>query len=106
MPKLYRLFIPAQSNQGEAFSQETNDKFLEEVAKIAGGYTIQPNVVIGGYLNSEGKLINENMNQLEIAGTPFQLQQVATLARQMFDQESIMAYEISPNVVFFDATGA
>jgi len=108
--KLYEFLIPVNDKKGFQFDRKIIGAFLKQVAEIAGGFTGNANDVgtlYGGWVDPKtNELYTEVNTSIRVACDLVDLEEICELAATTFNQEAIMAYEVSPEVLFFSKPDA
>lgn len=94
---LWEILIPANSNTGKPFSLDYHKIWDEEARKISCGLTILKTGK-GEWTSPEGKTFRDKMIPVRIYCTESQINELIQYTIKHYDQEAVMAYEISKNV--------
>lgn len=99
MPKksLWEILVPKYSNEGKEFPIKHHHLWDEKVRKIAGGVTILKTAK-GQWINTKGKLFAEKMIPVRVYCNEKEIEKIIQLSLEHYNQEAVMAYELSPNV--------
>jgi len=106
--KLYQILIPNLDNKGLTFPSDIRRDFLLKVSGIVGGATMlnATQQVYGVWRGHDGSLFTDSSAPMLVAvETKHQLQQIMSLARTTFEQDSIMAWLVSEEVIFNEDSG-
>jgi len=95
--KLWEILVPNFSNEGVKYHIEFHRKWDESVRQIAGGLTILRRAK-GHWVNPEGKVFVEEMIPVRIYCTEDEIDRIMDHTIKYYDQEAVLAYEISSNV--------
>ena len=97
---LFELLIPLTDNSGHKFTDSHNAKFFQFVRNLAGGLTaLSP---ANGQWVDSGKVYKERVRPIRIACNPATIRKIAEYAKQFYKQFSIMYYQLSNKVHFFN----
>lgn len=97
--RLYEILIPVNYNDGTPIPDYLRQEWIRYATVLAGGSTVRPNVRGQWYYN--GHTYDEPMTPVQIAvPAPEGLDELVTLAKEWFQQETIMYYVISNEVYF------
>ena len=88
--------VPTQSNQGKPFRTRFHKVWDVKVRAITGGLTIIPPVK--GQWVHNGDVYLERMIPVRIACTEEQINQIADMTAEYYDQLAVMFYLISEKV--------
>lgn len=95
--KFYEILVPTVSNEGKPFRTRYHKVWDEKVRRITGGLTIiQP--IKGQWISSEGELFKERMIPVRIACSQEQIDKIADITAEYYNQKAIMYYLISEEV--------
>lgn len=95
---MWEILVPTQFNNGKAIRTRYHRVWDSKVYKITGGLTIlTPGK--GKWLSKTGKLFEERMIPVRISGTREQIEQIIDFTLTYYDQEAILAYKISEEVI-------
>lgn len=100
---LFEILVPTVKDEAKKkyYSTKYHRLWDEKVRKIAGGLTIVKPVV-GQWIAPDKKVFVERMIPVRIACTRDQIEQIADLVAKHYNQQAVMYYEISNNVVIKD----
>lgn len=96
--ELWEILVPTQSNKGTPFRTRYHRVWDEKVRKITGGLTILP-VNKGQWISPTGSLFIERMIPVRIACTLKQIEEIIDMTAKYYNQEAVMAYQISNQVI-------
>lgn len=94
---LWEILVPKYSNDGKEFTLKHHYEWDGEVRKIAGGVTILKTAK-GQWVNTKRKLFAEKMIPVRIYCTEQEIERIIQLTLEHYNQEAVMAYELSSNV--------
>jgi hypothetical protein len=94
---LWEILVPTVHNNGKPFRTRFHKVWDSKVRKITGGLSIFPPIK-GHWLNPEGKLFTERMIPVRIMCSEDQLNKIADMTAQYYEQEAIMFYRLSDRV--------
>lgn len=99
MPKksLWEILVPKYSNEKKEYPLKHHHSWDEKVRDIAGGVTILKTAK-GQWINTKGKLFAEEMIPVRIYCTEEEIEKIIRLSLEHYNQEAVMAYELSSNV--------
>jgi hypothetical protein len=92
--RLYEILIPGINNEGKEIPESYHHGWDEWVTKKIGGLTILNHNYKGKWQNSVERII-----PVRVACEEPQLQEILKFSLTYYDQEAMMAYEISDNVI-------
>jgi len=104
---LFEILVPAYCSMVQDYDDPVTDYIMTDlhnqwdayVNGICGGLTILKTQK-GQWFHQERGIINETMIPVRIACTAEQLDQVLTFTLEHYQQEEVMAYKVSDQVVF------
>lgn len=99
----WEILVPAYSNNGKKYSVNYHHSWDRDVRKYTGGMTILRSAK-GHWTNSKGKTFIERMIPVRIYCTKSQIEKIIDLTLEHYNQEAVMAYEISQNVIIKNRT--
>lgn len=95
--KLWEILIPKFSNQGLEYSLKYHQEWDKKVRQMAGGLTIMKTAK-GHWINPSGNLFVEEMIPVRVSCAEQDIDSVIQKTINHYDQEAILAYELSSNV--------
>jgi|SRR3989338_4571217 len=95
---LWEILIPAYSPEKKKYPLSYHQKWDAQIRKISGGLTIL-NTANGQWITAKGKLLIEKMIPVRILCTKREIQKIITLTLAHYQQEAVLAYKISDEVV-------
>ena len=95
--KLWRIYLPANDNNGFEFSLEHHQKWDEYVHNLVGGVTIMKSAK-GQWISPHGKLYIDIMIPCEINCFKSQIKQIARFSIEHYNQEAIAYLPLSRNM--------
>ncbi len=95
---LYEILVPTKSNKGKPFRTRYHRVWDKKVRTISGGLTIIPPIK-GEWVADCGTLFRERMIPVRIACTQEQIEEIADMTAKYYDQQAIMYYLISNQVI-------
>ena len=98
---LWEIFVPATTKYNVPIPVERHQEWDERVCALAGGLTLYSPVK--GKYQSDSILIDQ-MIPVRIACTHVQIEQIAQITCDWYDQESVLFWEVSPNVKIWKNT--
>ncbi|MFH1065239.1 MAG: hypothetical protein V1734_01910 [Nanoarchaeota archaeon] len=99
MPKksLWEILVPKYSNERKEYRLRHHHAWDSKVRTIAGGVTILKTAK-GRWVNTRGKLFAEEMIPVRAYCTEKEIGKIIKLTLEHYNQEAVMAYELSSNV--------
>lgn len=94
----WEILVPAYSNKGKKYSVNYHRTWDEKVRENTGGLTILRSAK-GHWTNSQGKIFTEKMIPVRMYCTRSQIERIIDFTLRHYDQEAVLAYEISQNVI-------
>lgn len=94
---LWEILVPRCSNKGVEYPVEYHRVWDEKVREIAGGITIL-RTAKGHWINPTGRIFVEEMIPVRIYCTEESIDKIIDLTMGYYEQEAVLAYEISRNV--------
>lgn len=94
---LWEILIPANKNDGTEFTMKHHKEWDEKARSMSGGLTILKTGK-GEWTNPEGKTFRDRMIPVRVYCTEKQINELIQYTIRHYDQEAVMAYEISKNV--------
>lgn len=95
--RLWEILVPRCSNKGVEYPVDYHRQWDEKVRAIAGGITILKPAK-GQWINPQGILSSEEMIPVRILCDESGIDKIIELTLEHYDQEAVLAYEISRNV--------
>lgn len=96
--ELWEILVPTQSNDLKPFRTRYHKVWDKKVYEITGGLTIHMPTK-GKWVSPSGTLFSERMIPVRIACTREQIEKIIQLTLKYYDQEAVMAYRISDEVI-------
>jgi hypothetical protein len=96
MTEMWEILVPQFSRMGFKWGIEVHRGWDCRVKEITGGLTIMPPTK--GYW---GDAPPEGMIPVRIACTRAQMDVIGPMTKEYYDQEQILAYKVSDEVVFY-----
>ena len=98
---IWELLVPTVSNEGKPFKTKFHKVWDAKVRELVGGLTImQPNIK-GEWVSPDGEVFAERMIPVRLYCTAKQMIIIAGFTKGLYDQEAIMYYQISDNVLIY-----
>lgn len=97
--ELYRILVPA-SRPDKIIKLSHHKAWDDKVRQISKGLTILTPAK-GQWVNSSGDIIHDRVIPVEIACTLEEIEQIARMTLEHYDQECVMVNRISDKVMFF-----
>lgn len=98
MASLWEILIPRYSNAKEEYPLSHHREWDSRVREIANGLTILKSTK-GHWVDPSGTVLVEEMIPVRISCTREQLDSILSHTLDHYDQEAVMAYEVSQNVI-------
>jgi hypothetical protein len=96
---IYRIMVPCQFNDGKPVRTRHHREWDKRVRKITGGLTIN-SPGRGQWVDPKtGDLYEERVIPVDIICTPDQMERIAGITLQHYDQLSVMYYQMSQRVI-------
>lgn len=100
---VWEVLVPVRANDGKKFKKKFHRAWDARVREVAGGLTImKPGK--GQWISPAGQLYQERMIPVRIVCTEPQIQDVARLVREHYDQEVAAVFMIGQEYFFMGAT--
>lgn len=96
--ELWEILVPTQLNCGKPIRTRFHKAWDRKVYAITGGLTILAPTK-GKWVSPTGTLFAERMIPVRIACTRDQIDKIIDMSIKYYDQEAIMAYKISEDVI-------
>ena len=98
MIKLWEILVPTIRNDGRPIKARFHRVWDQKVYQLTNGLTIMTPTK-GKWVSTDGKLYSERMIPVRIACTREQIEQIIDFSLIYYDQEAIMAYMLSEEVI-------
>lgn len=95
---LYEILVPCCQNNGRPIRTRQHREWDRRVRRITHGLTVLPPAK-GQWVSPSGELFAERMIPVRIAATAEQMAFIADLTAKFYNQEAVMYYRISDEVV-------
>ncbi len=95
--KLWEILVPRYSNDGAEYTIHYHQNWDENVRNIAGGITIMKTAK-GHWISPGKELFIEEMIPVRVYCTEKSIEKIIGYTLQHYNQEAVLAYEISSNV--------
>lgn len=97
--ELWEILVPTVRANGRPYRVRFHRVWDRRVRLITGGLTIfQP--AVGQWRSPEGVVFQERMIPVRVACTEEQMQDIMALTLQYYEQEAVMAYQVSSKCLF------
>jgi hypothetical protein len=96
--ELWEILVPASGNNDKEFSYEHHKAWDAFVKEITGGVTIMKTAK-GQWVSPHGQLYVDRMIPCRIICTIEQINQIIDFTLVHYDQEAVLAYKISDDVI-------
>ena len=92
--ELWEILVPTQTNNGTPIRTRQHREWDQRVRSISGGSTIYP-VAKGAWKSPSEELFEERMIPVRIACTEEEIEQIADVTADFYDQEAVAYYKVS-----------
>jgi hypothetical protein len=104
--ELWEILVPTIDRDKTEYVKGFHKKWDAKVRAITGGLTIRP-VEKGQWVHPASKnLVAERMIPVKIAATKEQILEICQMTAEYYNQEQVMAYRISDEVIFMRKDGS
>ena len=93
----WEILVPSQSNEGLEYCISHHQEWDRKVRELSGGLTILKTTK-GQWISPDGKIFHERMIPVRIYCSDSQIEKIIDLTIEHYDQEAVLAYELSSNV--------
>ncbi len=93
----WEILVPNNSNEGLEYKLEHHNEWDSKVREIAGGLTILRSAK-GQWVSPEGKVFYDRMIPVRLYCDEQEMDKIINFTMKHYDQEAVLAYEISSNV--------
>lgn len=100
-PELWEILVPTVRNDGRPFRLRYHRVWDERVKAISGGLTILTPAK-GVWVSPSQETFKERMIPVRIMGTREEILEIAQMSKKYYEQEAIMIYKISSEVLIVD----
>jgi len=101
-PSVWEILVPRKYNDGRPVRIRHHRVWDSKVRAIAGGLTILVPTIKGEWVSPDGKIFVDSTIPVRIACTQEQIEKIMDITAKHYDQEAVIAYEISTNVLVRD----
>lgn len=98
MSDLWEILVPTTFNCGKPIRTRQHKEWDRRVRKISKGLTVLKPVK-GQWVNPKGKLFHERMIPVRILATWAQMRQIVNMTIDFYQQEAVLAYKISSDII-------
>jgi len=103
--ELWEILVPTVRNNGKPIHTKFHRVWDAKVREISGGLTIRKPEK-GQWVHPESKaLFAERMIPVKVSGTRRQIEQICWMTAKYYDQDVVMAYRISEEVLMVHKDG-
>lgn len=95
---MWEILVPTIRNDGRYIKTRFHRVWDAKVRAITGGLTILP-VNKGQWISPSGKLFIERMIPVRVACTRAQIEDIITMTLSYYEQEAVIAYIVSEEVI-------
>ena len=96
--QLWEILVPASNNKDMKFTYEHHKEWDSFVKAISGGVTIMKTAK-GEWINPKGVLFVDRMIPCRIVCSEEQIKVIIDFTIKHYNQEAVLAYKISDNVI-------
>lgn len=96
--ELWEVLVPVATNDGNVIPVETHKVWDAQVRQVSGGLTVM-GTAKGQWVSPTGSLFIEKMIPVRVMCSKEQLEQIIRLTLCYYDQEAVLAYKISEEVI-------
>lgn len=96
--ELWEILVPASNNKDQKFSYEHHKQWDAFVKELTGGVTITKTAK-GEWVSPTGKLYKDRIIPCRIVCTEEQISEIIDFTIDHYNQEAVLAYRISTNVI-------
>lgn len=96
--EMWEILVPTMRNNGKPIKTRFHRVWDKQVREITGGLTILP-VNKGQWISPSGELFVERMIPVRIACNTEQIIEIIDMTLNYYEQEAIMAYQVSNHVI-------
>jgi len=96
--ELWEILVPASNNKDQKFTYEHHKEWDSFVKKTTGGVTIMKTAK-GEWVSPTGKLYVDRTIPCRIVCTEEQISEIIDFTIEYYNQEAVLAYRISTNVI-------
>ena len=96
--ELWEILVPASNNKDKNFTYAHHKKWDAFVKELTGGVTIMKTSK-GQWVTPTGQLYIDRMIPCRIICTQEQMENIVQFTIEYYDQEAVLAYRISDNVI-------
>lgn len=94
---LYEILVPCQTNDGKPIRTRCHREWDRRVRRIVSGLTILAPTK-GQWVSQEGELFCDRMIPVRIAASADEMEKIADITAEFYDQQAVMFYELSTKV--------
>jgi len=95
---IWEILVPTRTQEGVPIRTRQHREWDTRVRRITGGLTVMA-PVRGQWVSPDDKLFLERMIPVRIACTNEQIETIADMTAQFYNQQAIMYYRLSNEVV-------
>lgn len=95
---LWEILVPTVRNNGKPYKTRYHRVWDKKVRLLSGGLTICP-VAKGQWISPDGILFEERMIPVRILATKTQIEEIINFTIKYYDQEAVLTYKISNEVI-------
>ena len=96
--ELWEILVPASNNTDQKFTYEQHKEWDAFVKKVTGGVTVMKTAK-GQWVSPTGKLYIDRMIPCRIVCDEQQISEIIDFTIKHYNQEAVLAYRISTNVI-------
>lgn len=102
--EFWEILVPTTLNCGKPIRTRQHREWDSRIRRISNGLTIMK-PAIGQWINPEGKLFQERMIPVRIIATKKQMEKIVKITLSFYEQEVVLAYKISSDIMLVYAKG-
>jgi len=95
---LWEILVPTIRNDGRPIRVRFHRVWDEKIRAISGGLSILA-PARGQWINTEGRLFTERMIPVRLLATRVEIEKIIDMTMEYYDQEAVLAYKISDEVI-------
>ena len=96
---LYEIRVPTRTNAGKPIRTAHHREWDKRVIRIAGGLSVLASDIIGKWISPENQLFTDRCIPVRIMCTKEEIEKIADLTAQHYQQKAILYFKVSDEVV-------
>ena len=96
--QLWEILVPTTRNDGRPYRLRYHRVWDAKVREISGGMSVMP-PLRGQWVSDSGKLFSERMIPVRVACSREDILKIIQMTIEYYDQEAVMAYKVSDEVL-------